>query len=277
MYYVKLYEKHIEVELKINDFTVINFTDILSLPRQWQDVNNLGTFIRKIDEHEYVFINGNLKTKSKIYKTKFIKPLLGDTVYKNKILTMDLESRVIQGIMEIYHVSIYDGKTIIDFYLSDYKNSVEMLKSSVIFFMKRKYHGYKVYLHNFSTFDGILILKIISSLTNKIKIIIKDDKIIDLQIKFGDNNYSITFRDSFLILPSSLRKLATSFNVEKKSIFHYAILNDTQITLYYNGQVPDFKYFNDISLKEYKEYSKEFKNKNWNLREETKKNTVIKM
>ena len=69
--------------------------------------------------------------------------MLGDTFYKNKKkkqknLSMDLESRVIQGVMEIYPVSIYDGITIIDFYLSDYKNSVEMLKSSVIFFNEKK-------------------------------------------------------------------------------------------------------------------------------------------
>jgi len=55
---------------------------------------------------------------------------------------------------------------------------------SVIFLMKRKYHGYKVYLHNFSNFDGVYLLKIISSLSNKINIIIKDTKIINLQIKF---------------------------------------------------------------------------------------------
>ena len=265
VYFVKLYEKHTEVELKINDFTVLKFTDIL------QDQNNLDTFTRKIVEHEYVFINGNLKTKSKIYKTKFIKPLLGDAAYKNKIITMDLESRVIDGIMEIYYISIYDGITISDFFISDYTNSVEMLKSSVLFLMKRKYHGYKVYLHNFSNFDGVYLLKIISSLSNKINVIIKDNKIINLQINFGDNNYNITFRDSLLLLPSSLRKLATSFDVENKSIFPYAFVNDTKVTLDYNGPVPDFKYFNNISLKEYKDYSKEFKNKFWNLKEETKK------
>jgi hypothetical protein len=48
-------------------------------------------------------------------------------------------------------------------------------------------------------------------------------------------------------------------------------VNDTKITLDYNGPVPDFKYFNNTSLKEYQDYSKEFKNKNWNLKEETKK------
>ena len=46
----------------------------------------------------------------------------------------------------------------------------------------------------------VFLLKFISSFSNKINIIIKDDKIINLQIKFGNNNYSITFRDSFFLL-----------------------------------------------------------------------------
>jgi len=32
VYYVKIYEKHIEVEIKINDLTVLKFTDLLTLP-----------------------------------------------------------------------------------------------------------------------------------------------------------------------------------------------------------------------------------------------------
>ena len=91
-------------------------------------------------------------------------------------------------------------------------------------------------------------------------------------------------------MPSSLRKLAILFDVENKSIFPYAFVNDIKITLDYNGPVPDFKYFNNTSLKEYQDYSllpllcllpliypgqqpgksqkqrKEFKNKNWNIK-----------
>lgn len=88
-----------------------------------------------------------------------------------------------------------------------------MLISSIKSIMKRKYNGYKVYLHNFSHFDGIFLLRILSMLSDNIKIIIKNNDIIDILFIFG-NKYTLYFRDSLLILPSSLKKLALAFNVE---------------------------------------------------------------
>lgn len=263
IFYIKLYDNYLEAELKINDKTILNFKDTLL------DINNLGTFHREIKEQKYEFINGKLKTKSKQYKTKFIKNLSGELYYKNNFITMDLETRAIQGKMEVYHISIFDGNKINTFYLSDYKNSEDLLKNSLLSIMTRKYNGYKVYLHNFSNFDSVFLLKVISSLSNNINIIMKDSKIINLQYKFGDNKYSISFRDSFLLLPSSLRNLAISFNVEEKLIFPYAFVNNENIPLDYKGKVPKFKDFENINISTYKEYSKHYNNKNWDLREET--------
>lgn len=68
---------------------------------------------------------------------------------------MDLETRNIDGVMETYCVSIYDGKKATSFYLTDYNNSYEMLSTAIKFIMIAKYHNYKIYLHNFSYFDSI--------------------------------------------------------------------------------------------------------------------------
>ena len=56
---------------------------------------------------------------------------------------------------------IYDGKESKILYLSDYENSDDLL-SNAISIMLRKYNGYRVYLHNFSQFDGIFLIKILS-------------------------------------------------------------------------------------------------------------------
>ena len=92
------------------------------------------------------------------------------------------------------------------------------------------------------------------------------EKMIELKLRFGNNKYCIIFRDSYLLLPVSLRKLAKAFNVVNKSIFPFLFLVNNNIPLNYIGKVPAFKYFKDITKKEYKDYCSEFKN-NWSLRE----------
>lgn len=128
---------------------------------------------------------------------------------------MDLETRSINDVMTPYCVSIFDGMSPKSFYLSDYSTSDEMLENSIIYLMKRKYdqaRSGKVYLHNFSHFDGVFLLKTLSSLTETIRPIVRDGRIIDLKVSFGgERKYNLYFRDSYLLLPSSLAKLANKF------------------------------------------------------------------
>lgn len=54
--------------------------------------------------------------------------------------------------------------------------------------MKRKYDGYKVYLHNFSNFDGIFLMKILNNLSDSQRLVnslINDNKFIEIKLKFG--------------------------------------------------------------------------------------------
>jgi hypothetical protein len=104
----------------------------------------------------------------------------------------------------------FDGTTPISVCLTNYNSADEMLNASIVYLMKRKYHQHKVFIHNFSNFDGIFLLKILSSLSNSIKPIIRDGEIIDLNFIF--EKYYLHFRDSLLLLPSSLAKLARHFN-----------------------------------------------------------------
>jgi hypothetical protein len=136
--------------------------------------------------------------------------------------------------------------------------------------MRRKYHGYKVYLHNFSNFDGVFLMRILSSLCNRLNPIIREGRIIDLRFPFG-SKYSLYFRDSYLLLPSSLAELAINFNVENKGQFPYSFVNNSSISLLYEGIVPNIHFFNKISETEYNEYCAAFKDKTWNLRTETMK------
>lgn len=155
------------------------------------DINyNLITpdsFVRIYGNTQEVYHQGVRVLAQKRKKVKYF-----TTVKKNKSLTenfitMDLETKNINGNLTPYCVSIYDGKKAYSFYITDYNSSSEMLKASVKFILKRKYNKHRVYLHNFSYFDGIFLMKEIISITgsNNVKPVIRDGRIINLKVEFG--------------------------------------------------------------------------------------------
>lgn len=143
-----------------------------------------------------------------------------------------------------------------------------MLKAAIIYLMKIKYHNNEVFLPNFSNFDSVFLLTVMTDVSDQIQPVLRDGNYIDLILKFA-GKYKLYFRDSYLILPSSLRSLAKNFNVENKGLFPYRFIKNENISLNYCGPVPSIDYF--YSAEEYANYSKEFINKDWNLRYETEK------
>jgi DNA polymerase type B, organellar and viral len=76
---------------------------------------------------------------------------------------------------------------------------------------------------------------------------------------------SIVFKDSFKLLPSSLRKLSESFKVlSPKGIFPI-LFSDVN----FKGQVPQFEYFKNVTLELYNKYVKEWGNKEWSFKRES--------
>lgn len=257
IYKITLLEEYNEIEVLINNNTILKFKDFSK--------GNLNTFTRILKYQEYVFIDGNLIIKKLVRKTSFLKPIKSHKQISNKFLTLDLETRTIDNIITPYCVSIYDGTKATSFYLSDYSNPEEMMKMAIVTLLNKKYDNHKVYIHNLSHFDGVFLLKVFSSLENvNVKPIMNDGKMFDIQLTF--NKYHLNFRDSLLILPNSLRRLCSTFNVENKGIFPYKFVSDN---LDYIGPVPTFEYFSDVLPKDYDLYKSDFINNDWNLRKET--------
>lgn len=265
-YHVILYSNYLLCEIKYKDKTIIRFKD------EMLDKTDLSTFKRIIDKQTYIFKEGNLVLKSKHVLTSFLSKLKQDNYMYTNFITMDLETRNINNKLCPYCVSIFDGVNIKSFYLTDFNNSDDLLKTSITYLMKRKYHQYKVFLHNFSYFDGVFLLRILSSLGEKVKPIIRDGKIIDLKFYFN-KSYFLSFRDSYLLLPASLKDLAINFKVQNKGIFPHKFLNSTEVNLNYIGEIPSIKYFDNLSSIDYITYKHNIKEiyyrDNWNLREES--------
>ena len=100
-----------------------------------------------------------------------------------------------------------------------------------------KYDGYRVYVHNLSNFDALFILDILNRhfsvniIRNKGPlwvISIKVSKAIKI-VECGKEKskvITLTFYDSYQLLPSSLRKLAIALNANiQKDIFPHNFVN----------------------------------------------------
>jgi len=224
--------------------------------------------MRVLDNKKYYFENNKEILFIKEMKTKFISKLSQIKNLNNKFITLDVETYIKDSILIVYCISIFDGKNISSYYLSDFKNSEDLIITALKSILIRKYNGYNVYIHNLAKFDIIFLLKYLVKL-GSVNPVIHNDRIISINFNYGKNNeYQIQFRDSYLLLLNSLAKLCKSFNVENpKSIFPYFFVNESNLN--YIGNVPDFKYFNKLKQKDFNEYKSQFNNNFWNLKNET--------
>ena len=252
-----------EIQVISSNKTLYKFNDTFG--------DNSNSFTRIFGLHEYVFIDSILVVKKLKRRVKFFNRINTDKKINTNFIALDIETRTIDNIFIPYCISYFDGVKATSFYLSDYKNSDDMLTNCIISLLKRKYNGYKVYVHNLSNFDGIFLLRLLSSIPNfSLDPIIRDGKLINLTLSrlISGRKYSISFRDSLLMLPVSLDKLSKAFKVEnKKTIFPYRFVNNVNVPLTYEGAVPSIELFDNLLIEDYKNYINNIKL--WNLRNET--------
>lgn len=252
------------------------------------DSKNLTNFKRTIfvkgDEKEtYHFNNGEVVLFMKMKENvKFIPKLELPKPIKNfdsliKILTLDIETKDFGNNKIPVCMSIYDGSKTKNFIFKDHNSWMDEMAKALKTIFIREYDSYNVYVHNLSYFDMIFIIDSLSIL-GKVKPLMRDDRVLKLDIAFETGKRKkkchIKFLDSFLLLPSSLKDLSKSFNIQhKKSIFPLLFLNEEHVSLDYIGTVPEYKYFpgsytDKFIMNEYNEYCRLYKNKEWNLKKE---------
>lgn len=108
-------------QYSLNNTTLFTFTDTLN------DINNLETFTRTINNQIYYFVEGKLIVKSKGHRLPKIRKLDQATFSpeSNEFLTMDFsgETRTINNVIipspECVCISPEDGRESFSFYLSD--------------------------------------------------------------------------------------------------------------------------------------------------------------
>nr|QGP74778.1 hypothetical protein [Russula griseocarnosa] len=248
---------------KYNEITIFNKGEIILSFKDEYILDN--KFVRIINNKKYYFENNQQILFMKENKVKFISKIPVSKNTNNNVLILDIETFIKDQILIPYVISIYDGKTANSFFYLDYKNVDDLVMSALKSIMIKKYNNYNIYIHNLAKFDIIFLLKYLIKL-GSINPIIHNNKIISIDLNFGDNNkYQLHFKDSYLILLASLKKLSEYFSVNTpKSVFPIFFVNENNLN--YKGNVPDIKYFgNKITQEEYDNYSKNF-NSNWNLK-----------
>ena len=260
-YIIQVNPKNIATITQFEDYNEIKFYRSGELTYHYIDklIDN-NTFSRTLGTKEWIFRNNEQLLYQVEKATKFITPLTKSETLQNKIITMDIETFIKDGIHIPYVISWYDGENNYSYYLTDFNSSDDMIIKSLKDLMVKSYDNYKIYIHNLSRFDGIFLLKILANL-GECQPIIHNDKIISIGFKF--KGYDITFRDSKQLLIGSLRSLGKSFNVHsQKGYFPYNFANEHNLN--YIGVTPDFTLFDNISLDEYDGIT----SYNWNLRYE---------
>jgi len=237
----------------------------------WNDkiINDKENYIiREIGKSSYHFKNNKLILKKIIKPTSPIKKVRTELKLTNKIITMDLETIIINGKLYPYLLCWYDGTISKSYYNNiTINDDIKLLEDKIKNMMTnmvndiciKQYKGYKIYLHNLSKFDGIFLVKYLS-IIGIVNPIVHKGRIIS--IEFTKYKININFKDSYLMLPSSLRKLSDSFKVENKKGIFPVLFNNIN----YIGEVPDISYFKNITLEEYSNYKNNFNNSSWNFK-----------
>nr|WRO45314.1 DNA polymerase [Russula virescens] len=244
---------------------LVKFYKTNNLVLEFKDIKISDTkFMRILNNKNFFFENGDKTLEINSLNTPFIKKLKKDKLETNNFITLDIETYGSETLVP-YLISFYNGSKTYSFYLGDYNSIDSMMEACFKKLFVRKYNKFSVYIHNLAKFDIVFLLKYLIKHV-QVNPIIHKGRIIQLNINYGpDLQYNLNFKDSYLMLLSSLEKLGKSFNIEiKKSIFPHLFVNENNLN--YIGEVPNISNFFKISENEYQNYKKYYSF--WNLKRE---------
>src|SRR6267142_1772658 len=79
---------------------------------------------------------------SKENNSKFIRVLPKSNKLANNFITLDIETYIKNNVLIPYCISIYDGKIAYSYFISDFKDSQDLILTALKSILTRKYNGY---------------------------------------------------------------------------------------------------------------------------------------
>ena len=266
-YFINEFDDYHIIQIFSHNQLLFTVKDIIS--------NNDRTFTRIIGNSKYLYVDGKEDVLFMKKRVQFIEPISRSLNRIQSFITMDIETKMVDGELIPILISLYDGKNIKSFCARfdsfDYSKSIlPMIKDAFNYINTRQNNNKRIYFHNLANFDAVFILKTLSHMGD-IKPITRDGRLISIKLKLKRNNQTTTFTilDSYQLLPASLEKLSISFNTSiNKGHFPFRWLNTVDFN--YTGKVPDYEFYDNFNKNEYDLYIKNYTN-NWNLLNELMK------
>jgi hypothetical protein len=265
----KTFQIDVYLDKLVNKVTILGAINL-----EWIDTtstNNLGnvyTFKREIKKSTIYFVDGEVVLRKQMLNAKPYNHLKPESKVINDFYTLDIETvKQSNNKLKPYLICAYNGK---DYITSYNDNPVALYNSFFEQLLSKIKPGLTIiYAHNFSSFDGIFLMKNLFQL-GEVTPLIDDNRIITIKVKIGEKRSemkTIIFKDSYLLLPLPLRALCTTFGVESpKSYFPFNLTK-----LFYIGVFPQFKYWTGITFSEWETLKLPFKNTFWDFQIEATK------
>jgi hypothetical protein len=245
---------------------------------KWTDTKLSDTmFKREIMKDTLYVKDGQIILKEKQLNAKPFKVEKLDTELDNNssFMTIDIETVLIDNKQVPYLICGYSNNQYIHSFATDLTDDAikTMFNKFISQLLSPKFKDVKyIYAHNFSGFDGILLLEHLLNFDNfNVKPLLFNNKLISIKFSSSKNRSmkqftrTLVFKDSFLLLPMALRKLCKAFKVDTmKTNFPF---NLTDIN--YVGEFPSFDLWTDLTQEQYNLLKANHGDKVWSFKEES--------
>ena len=259
------YKIDVSLDQLINKVTILGPTDL-----QWVDIKIDGDiFKREIGKSVFYFIGGEKVLRKKLLNAKPFNKLATDKKLNSNFITMDIETINQDSKITPYLICAYNGHSFIESYANkslDQKALFSSFITQLLSFFSKDNNVITVYAHNLSGFDGIFLMKQLLTF-GKVEPLLFNSKLMSIKIKLNIEGYkgkTIVFKDSYLLLPQSLRKLCEAFNITKpKGFFPFLLTN-----VLYKGVLPKLEFWTGITANEYESLINQYLGTTWSFKEE---------
>jgi hypothetical protein len=257
----RYYEIDVSLDELVNKVTISGQSDL-----KWTDtLLPEGGFKREIGKSTKYFLDGVNVLNKQMLPAKPFKVLKADKNLGGAFVTMDIETIHQEGKLIPYLICAYNGTDKISSYGKDqntlFTNFINQLLSNTF----TPDNNVNVYAHNLSGFDGIFLLRHLLQF-GKVEPLLFNNRLMCIKFKTVSGK-TITFKDSYLLLPLSLRLLCVAFGISiPKSYFPFNLSD-----INYTGVFPQLEYWTDMTQAVYDSMKKEFKNRMWSFKDEATK------
>jgi hypothetical protein len=251
----------IDVYSNKNEVTVLGPADL-----KWTDtVVSEVAFRRDIQKSCTYFMDGEVILRTQVLPAKPFRKGKKDSKLVNYFLTMDIETLNIGGKLVPYAICASNGTQNISSFLRG-RNQKDLFDSFMKQLLKMMVAMGSLRLivlaHNLSGFDGIFLMKHLLRY-GEVQPLLFNGKIMSITLKLGGGK-SVLFKDSYLLIPHSLRDLCKIFQVANPKTYFPFKLND----ILYKGAIPAYHYW-DITFEEYENLVRRFFNRTWSFQTES--------